>query len=389
MNPKTNNSIGIVSPQTLHFTERVQLKSGDHLEQFDVVYECYGKLNSNNTNAILICHALSGDHHAAGYHSAEDPHSGWWNNLIGPGKPIDTNRFFVICTNNLGGFQGSTGPASINPATNQPYGPDFPMVTVEDWVTVQSMVADRLKIDVWAAVIGGSLGGMQAMQWSIDYPSRIKHSCIIASTPKLSAQNIAFNDVARQAIRTDSEFYDGRYYEKNTVPSRGLRVARMLGHITYLSDDLMAEKFGRNLRDIESIGFNYNPEFEVESYLRYQGDRFAQSFDANTYLLMTKALDYYDPAEAHEGNLSRAMAPAVCNFLVISFTSDWRFTVERSREIVKAIHDNDLNVTYAEITASQGHDAFLLEIPDYLNVFYAYMDQVFESTLDIPDGGPK
>jgi homoserine O-acetyltransferase/O-succinyltransferase len=372
-----DGSVGIVTPQSLHFDERVQFKSGDTLENFDVVYETYGTLNTAHTNAILICHALSGDHHSAGYHSKNDKHPGWWDNLIGPGKPVDTNRFFVVCSNNLGGFQGSTGPSSTNPSTGQPYGPDFPMVTVEDWVTIQSMVSDRLEINIWAAVIGGSLGGMQAMQWGIDYPNRIKHCCVIASTPKLSAQNIAFNDVARQAIRTDNEFYDGRYYEKDTVPSRGLRVARMLGHITYLSDDLMAEKFGRTLRDKKAIDFDYNPEFEIESYLRYQGDRFARSFDANTYLLMTKALDYYDPAEAHGGNLGRALASAHADFLVVSFSSDWRFTVERSREIVKAIHDNNLNVTYAEIEASQGHDAFLLEIPAYLDVFYAYMDRVY------------
>jgi len=305
----------------------------------------------------------------------EDRKPGWWENFVGPGKPIDTNRFYVVCCNNLGGCFGSTGPSSLNPKTGKPFGPDFPFVTVRDWVESQARLADFLGIDVWAAVVGGSLGGMQALQWSIDYPDRLRHAVVIAAAPKLTAQNIAFNEVARQAIRTDPDFHDGHYYEHNTEPSRGLRIARMLGHITYLSDDIMREKFGRDLRD-GKIDFDFDVEFQVESYLRYQADSFVGGFDANTYLLITKVLDYFDPAEAFGGNLSAALKPASADFMVISFTSDWRFAPSRSREIVKALHDNDLNVSYAEVTANEGHDAFLMKIPHYLDVFHAYMNRV-------------
>lgn len=370
-----SDSVGLVSPQTRRFTQPLQLSSGGVLPAYDLVYECYGELNADKSNAILICHALSSNHHVAGYHSVDERKPGWWENLVGPGKTVDTNRFYVVCCNNLGGCFGTTGPSTINPETQKPYGPDFPIVTVRDWVESQARLGDALGVTQWAAVIGGSLGGMQVMQWAIDYPDRLRHAIIIAAAPKLTAQNIAFNEVARQAIRSDPEFYDGRYYDHQTEPRRGLRIARMLGHITYLSDDIMHTKFGRDLRE-GHINFDYGVEFEVESYLRYQADSFVGKFDANTYLLMTKALDYFDPAQQTGGNLAAALKPVTAKTLVISFTSDWRFAPVRSREIVKAFHDNDLDVSYAEIKASQGHDAFLMMIPQYLQVLGAYMKRV-------------
>ena len=369
------DSVGIVTPSIAHFDQPLSLTSGGIIDAYDLVYETYGKLNMDKSNAVLICHALSSDHHVAGYHDREDKKPGWWENIVGPGKSIDTNRFFVVGVNNLGGCAGSTGPATVNPKSGKPYGPDFPIVTVRDWVESQARLADKLGINKWAAVVGGSLGGMQVLQWSIDYPDRLGHAVVIAAAPKLTAQNIAFNEVARQAIRTDPDFHDGRYYDHGTEPARGLRIARMLGHITYLSDDIMREKFGRDLRD-GRIDFDFDVEFQVESYLRYQADSFVGKFDANTYLLITKVLDYFDPAERFGGNLTAAMAQARADFLVVSFTSDWRFAPSRSREIVKAIHDNDLNVSYAEVKASQGHDAFLMKIPHYLDVLGAYMNRV-------------
>jgi len=372
------DSVGLVTPRTLRVDTPMRLASGDTLPAFDLVYETYGELNATASNAILVCHALSSSHHLAGYHSLADAKPGWWENFVGPGKPLDTNRFFVVCSNNLGGCFGTTGPASTNPASGKRYGPDFPLVTVRDWVAAQARLAEALGIRCWAAAIGGSLGGMQVLQWAIDFPERLRHAIVIAASPKLSAQNIAFNEVARQAIRSDPDFHGGRYYDFDTEPRRGLRLARMLGHITYLSDDIMREKFGRDLRE-GKINFDLEKvEFEVESYLRYQGDAFVGGFDANTYLLMTKVLDYFDPAGAADGDLSRALAGVLADFLVISFTSDWRFAPARSREIVKALHDNDLNVSYAEITAHHGHDAFLMRIPRYLEVLGAYMERVAE-----------
>ena len=369
------DSVGLVQPKTATFTEPLTLVGGGVLAAYELAYETYGQLNADKSNAILICHALSSNHHVAGYHSMEDKKPGWWENFVGPGKPIDTNTFFVVGLNNLGGCAGSTGPANINPASDKPFGPDFPIVTVKDWVESQVRLSDLLGIEQWAAIIGGSLGGMQVIQWSIDYPHRLRHAVVIACAPKLTAQNIAFNEVARQAIRTDPDFHDGHYYEHNTEPSRGLRIARMLGHITYLSDDVMREKFDRDLRD-GKIDFDFDVEFQVESYLRYQADSFIGKFDANTYLLITKVLDYFDPAGLHGGSLTRALSHARADFFVVSFTSDWRFAPSRSREIVKAIHDNDLNVSYAEIDAIQGHDAFLMKIPQYVDVFNAYMERV-------------
>ena len=368
------NSVGIVAPQTAHFEQALTLKSGAFLPQFDLVYETYGKLNADQSNAVLICHALSGTHHVAGKYSADDKYPGWWDNLIGPGKPLDTNKFFVIGVNNLGGCHGSTGPSSINPANGQPWGAQFPVLTVEDWVASQAMLADYLGIKQLAAVVGGSLGGMQALQWTLAYPERVRHALVIASAPNLTAQNMAFNEVARQAIITDPEFHGGDYYAHGVVPRRGLRIARMLGHITYLSDDAMGAKFGRKLKD--GIRYSFDAEFEMESYLRYQGDKFAGEFDANTYLRMTRALDYYDPALAFDNDLSAALKTVQASFLVVSFTSDWRFSPARSREIVKALLDNERTVSYAEVTAAHGHDAFLMPDAHYHAILRAYLNKV-------------
>ena len=369
------DSVGLVSPQTLHIDTPITLESGRTLPVYDLVYETYGELNQDASNAILICHALSGDHHVAGYYTMEDKKPGWWDNVIGPGKAIDTNHFFVVCLNNLGGCKGSTGPISINPETKVPYGPDFPIVTVNDWVKSQAILADNLNIEQWAAVIGGSLGGMQAMQWAISLPDRLKHVLIIAAAPKLSAQNIAFNEVARTAIKADPDFHEGFYASHDTVPRKGLGLARMLGHITYLSDEAMGEKFGRELRH-GSINYGFDVEFQIESYLRYQSETFAENFDANTYLLMTKALDYFDPASAFDHSLTKVVAEITAKCLVLSFTTDWRFAPERSEEIVNALLAANKEVTYAEIEATQGHDAFLLPIPRYHEIFSAYMKKV-------------
>lgn len=367
------NSVGLVKAKHMTFNQAIKLDCGHTLQQYELVYETYGKLNKQCSNAILICHALSSDHHAAGYYSMQERKPGWWENYVGPGKPIDTNRFYVVCCNNLGGCKGSTGPMSTNPETGKPYGPDFPIVTVKDWVKSQKALSEKLNISKWFAIIGGSLGGMQVMQWTIDYPDLVHYAVVIAAASKLSAQNIAFNEVARQAIMSDPDFHQGRYYEKNTIPRRGLMLARMLGHITYLSDDSMRAKFGRELRE-GKIHYGFDVNFEVESYLRYQGASFVDHFDANTYLLMTKVLDYFDPASEYDNNLAHAFSQTTAKFLVISFTGDWRFSPKRSREIVKGLLDGHKDVSYAEIEANHGHDAFLMPIQDYLNVFHAYLD---------------
>jgi homoserine O-acetyltransferase len=362
----------------MHFAEPLRLQSGAELGDYTLMYETYGTLNADKSNAVLICHALNASHHVAG-HYATPKSTGWWDNMVGPGKPVDTDRFFVIGVNNLGSCFGSTGPMHVNPATGKPYGAAFPLVTVEDWVAAQARLADRLGIDQFAAVMGGSLGGMQALSWSIMYPERLRHCIVIASTPKLSAQNIAFNDVARQAILTDPDYRGGDFYEHQVVPKNGLKVARMVGHITYLSNDDMAEKFGRKLRnaaETNDYNFDFGIDFEIESYLRYQGDKFSEYFDANTYLLITKALDYFDPAREHDGDLVKALSGTKAQFLIASFTTDWRFSPERSREIVEALISNRRRVTYAEIDAPHGHDAFLLEDERYMNVVRAYYDRI-------------
>ena len=360
----------------MHFAQPLPLQSGALLADYTLVYETYGELNADKTNAVLVCHALNASHHVAGSYEGQPKSTGWWDNMVGPGKPLDTDRFFVIGVNNVGSCFGSTGPMHTNPATGKPYGASFPVVTVEDWVHAQARLADQLGIHQFAAVMGGSLGGMQALSWSMLYPDRIANCLVVASTPKLSAQNIAFNDVARQAILTDPDFHDGDYYAHGVVPRNGLRVARMIGHITYLSDDDMAEKFGRDLRGTD-YQFNYGVDFEIESYLRYQGDKFSEYFDANTYLLITKALDYFDPARAFNGDLAAALANTQAEFLLVSFTTDWRFAPERSREIVQALVRNDRRLTYAEIDAPHGHDAFLLDDLRYMNVVRAYYEKIW------------
>lgn len=368
-------SVGIVEPKWFQHEKPFTLQCGKTLPRYELVYETYGELNATRSNAVLVCHALSGHHHAAGYHSADDSKPGWWDTAIGPGKAIDTRRFFVVALNNLGGCHGSTGPSTTNPDTGKPYGPDFPIVTVKDWVTSQKALMDHLGIPRWAAVVGGSLGAMQALQWTIDYPAYVRHAVVIAAAPKLSAQNIAFNEVARKAILTDPDFHGGHFYEKNTYPKTGLMLARMLGHITYLSDAAMREKFGRALRD-GSISFDFDVEFQVESYLNYQGEVFSKNFDANTYLLMTRALDYFDPASEYNDDLAEALKRAQASFLILSFTTDWRFSPERSEEIVTALLAAKKNVSYAEIDCPQGHDSFLLNVPRYIAMFRAYMNAI-------------
>jgi homoserine O-acetyltransferase len=360
-----SGSVGIVTPRSMQFAAPLPLRSGAALGDYTLVYETYGTLNAERSNAVLVCHALNASHHVAGVYAGQERSEGWWDNLVGPGKPLDTGRFFVIGVNNPGSCFGSTGPMHVNPATGRPWGADFPVVTVEDWVDAQARLLERLGIERLAAVLGGSLGGMQALDWALRYPERVRHCIAVATAPNLSAQNIAFNEVARRAIVTDPDFHGGHYYEHGTLPRRGLRVARMIGHITYLSDDVMAEKFGRTLRN-GALGYSTQAiEFQIESYLRHQGDKFSEYFDANTYLLITRALDYFDPAAAHGGDLTRAFASARAKFQLVSFTTDWRFSPARSREIVKALLDNRLDVSYAEIDAPHGHDAFLLDDARY------------------------
>ncbi len=375
MTMNTPGSVGAVTPQTAHFSEPLQLRSGGMLPAYDLVYETYGTLNAARSNAVLVCHALSGSHHLAGYYADKPKSTGWWDNLIGPGKPLDTDKFFVIGVNNLGGCFGSTGPMSLNPSTGKPWGAAFPFVTVEDWVDAQARLLDRLGIATLAATLGGSLGGMQALAWTLRYPERVRHGMVIAAAPKLSAENIAFNEVARQAILTDPEFHGGNYYEHGVVPTRGLRLARMIGHITYLSDDAMAEKFGRKLRHGEPK-YHFDVEFEIESYLNYQGDKFAGFFDANTYLLTTKTLDYFDPAYEFNGDLKAALARAQAKFFLASFTTDWRFSPARSRELMFALLHNGRDVSYAEIDSPAGHDAFLLDDPHYHAAMRAYFQNI-------------
>ncbi|WP_415838047.1 homoserine O-succinyltransferase MetX [Polaromonas hydrogenivorans] len=375
----------VASPASMHFADVLPLRSGASIRAYDLSYETYGQLNADKSNAVLICHALNASHHVAGVYLDESGQvmsksEGWWDTMIGPGKPVDTNRFFVIGVNNLGSCFGSTGPMQTNPDTNEVYGADFPVVTVQDWVDAQARLLDALGIQTLAAVMGGSLGGMQALSWTLQYPGRVRHAVVVASAPNLTAENIAFNEVARRAIVTDPDFHGGHFYKHGVLPKRGLRIARMIGHITYLSDDVMNEKFGRQLRDATGIKFStQDVEFQIESYLRYQGDKFAEYFDANTYLLITRALDYFDPAGEFGGDLSRALAQASAKFLLVSFTTDWRFSPARSREIVKALLDNQVDVSYAEIDAPHGHDAFLLDDARYMGVVRSY----FESKVSV------
>ncbi|WP_341684694.1 homoserine O-acetyltransferase [Limnohabitans sp.] len=371
----------VVVAQSMKFEQPLQLQSGASIRDYSLSYETYGTLNADKSNAVLICHALNASHHVAGEYADDPKNVGWWDTMIGPGKPVDTNQFFVIGVNNLGSCFGSTGPMHTHPDTGKVYGADFPVVTVEDWVNAQARLLDALGIEQLAAVMGGSLGGMQALSWTMQYPERVRHAVVVASAPNLTAENIAFNEVARRAIVTDPDFYEGHFYEHGVVPKRGLRIARMIGHITYLSDDVMNEKFGRELRSAVNspTGYKYSTqdvEFQIESYLRYQGDKFSEYFDANTYLLITRALDYFDPARAFGGDLCAALARATCKFLLVSFTTDWRFSPARSREMVQGLIANGRDVSYAEIDAPHGHDAFLLEDARYLSVVRSYFDRM-------------
>jgi homoserine O-acetyltransferase/O-succinyltransferase len=384
----------IAHPQSLHFAEPLVLQSGKSIHAYDLTYETYGTLNAEKSNAVLVCHALNASHHVAGVYAhtdvkVQEESAGWWDNMIGPGKPVDTNHFFVIGVNNLGSCFGSTGPMHLNPDTQQVYGADFPVVTVEDWVNAQVLLMDKLGISTLAAVMGGSLGGMQALSWSLQHPNRTRHAVVIASAPNLTAENIAFNEVARRAIVTDPDFHGGHFYEHAVIPKRGLRIARMIGHITYLSDDVMNAKFGRQLKqalgidnyktEVSSDAYSYTTqevEFQIESYLRHQGDKFAEYFDANTYLLITRALDYFDPARKFSGDLTKALGIAKAKFLLVSFTTDWRFSPSRSRELVKALLDNNRDVSYAEIDAPHGHDAFLLDDSRYTSIVRSYFENI-------------
>ena len=375
---KEINSIGIVKPKIFKCADPIKLSCGMTLDNYELIYETYGKLNKNKDNAVLVCHALSGNQHVAGRHKKTDKHPGWWDSLVGPGKPLNTNKFFVIGVNNLGGNEGSTGPKSINPKTKKVWGSSFPIITVEDWVKTQKTLINYLGIQRLSSVIGGSLGGMQALEWNLQFPNEVKNTIIIAAAPNLTAQNIAFNEVARQSIITDPDFQKGNFYTKKNKPKRGLRVARMLGHITYLSNDAMKSKFGRKKKN-KDFQYNFNTEFEIESYLNYQGDKFAKEFDANTYIRMTKALDYYDPTKQNKKKLSAVFKKIKSKFLVISFTSDWRFSPARSKEIVKSLLDNNINVSYAEISAESGHDAFLMSDDHYHEILNSFFKNIFKS----------
>ena len=372
------NSVGIVKPRIFKCADPIKLSCGMVLDNYELIYETYGKLNKNKDNAVLVCHALSGNQHVAGRHKKTDKHPGWWDSLVGPGKPLNTNKFFVIGINNLGGNEGSTGPKSINPKTKKVWGSSFPIITVEDWVKTQKTLINYLGIQRLSSVIGGSLGGMQALEWNLQFPNEVKNTIVIAAAPNLTAQNIAFNEVARQSIITDPDFQKGNFYTKKNKPKRGLRVARMLGHITYLSNDAMKSKFGRKKKN-KDFQYNFNTEFEIESYLNYQGDKFAQEFDANTYIRMTKALDYYDPTKQNKKKLSAVFKKIKSKFLVISFTSDWRFSPARSKEIVKSLLDNNINVSYAEISAESGHDAFLMSDDHYHEILNSFFKNIFKS----------
>lgn len=380
----------ITHPQFVDISATLTLQSGRSLQGFRLAYETYGTLNAQKSNAVLVCHALNASHHVAGVYAdekggAQQRTQGWWDNMVGPGKPLDTNRFFVIGVNNLGSCFGSSGPNTLCPQTGQIWGADFPVVTVEDWVNAQALLLDYLGIEQLAAVMGGSLGGMQALSWTLQYPDRVRHAVIIASAPNLTAENIAFNEVARRAIITDPDFYEGHYHQKGVIPRRGLRIARMIGHITYLSDDVMNEKFGRMLADPKERGLDVlekayqyttqQTEFAIESYLRHQADKFAEYFDANTYLLITRALDYFDPARDYDGHLAQALSRSKADYLLISFTTDWRFSPARSREMVHALLQNQRRVSYAEINAPHGHDAFLLNDERYHQMVRAYFER--------------
>jgi homoserine O-acetyltransferase len=364
MEKDLKNSVGIVQTLKVRVVEQgspLVLQSGKTIGPVDVTYETYGRLSPQKDNVVLICHALSGNAHVAGYNSPDDRKPGWWDMAVGPGKAIDTDKYFVICSNFLGGCSGTTGPSDTNPATGKPYGLDFPIITIEDTVKVQKLLLDKLGITRILSVIGGSMGGMQVLQWAIDYPDMVDSVICIAATTRLNAQSIAFDAVGRNAILGDPNFNHGQYHE-DKVPVRGLGIARMIGHITYLSEQSMREKFGRQLYDAENYKYDFDSEFAIETYLDYQGQSFVERFDANSYLYITKAMDYFDLSRRY-GSIRSAFVGTRCRFLVISFTSDWLFTPGQSEEIVEALNAEGKDVTYCNIRSPYGHDAFLLECP--------------------------
>jgi homoserine O-acetyltransferase/O-succinyltransferase len=360
--------------------ESISLDNGAQLAPVEIAFETYGALNSGKSNAILILHAFSGDAHAAGI-SPESGNPGWWENMIGPGKAFDTDRYFIICSNVLGGCRGTTGPSSHNPATGRPYGMSFPVITVPDMVRLQKMLIDQLGIARLLAVAGGSLGGMQALQWAVSYPEAVVCAIPIAATARHSAQQIAFNEVGRQAIIADPDWCGGDYYARKP-PARGLAVARMVGHITYMSDDSMREKFGRRLRGKNSFGYDFDVDFEVESYLRYRGSEFVNRFDANSYLYITKAMDYFDLSNG-QGSLAAAFERAQARFLVISFTSDWLYPSYQSQEIVRALRSRNLDVAYCELPSNYGHDAFLVDVGEQTDLVRGFLASTFEKAAAV------
>jgi len=375
-------NVGIVKTHYLTVAEKpedyIKLDSGRKFGPITVAYETYGKINEKNNNAVLICHALSGDAHVAGYHGEIGKKPGWWENAVGPGKAIDTDKYFVICSNVLGGCSGTTGPSSINPQTGKPYGSTFPVVTIGDMVKVQKRLLDRLKIKKLLAVIGGSMGGMQALEWTLRYPEMCNAGIIIAATSRLSPQSIAFNAVGRNAIITDPRWKNGNYYGKK-VPADGLAIARMIGHITYLSDASMHKKFGRRLQHKTKFSYDFSKEFQIESYLDHQGTKFVERFDANSYLYVTKAMDYFDVAKVYgKGSLIKAFERIKSRMLVISFTSDWLFPPYQSKEIVNGLMKQQKDVTYINIESSYGHDAFLLEIETEAKVISKFLDATLQ-----------
>ncbi len=374
---KNENSVGIVKKKQAAFSDKIKLESGMLFGPISIAYETYGTLNSDKSNAILILHALTGDSHVAGYYNEKDIKPGWWEFMVGPRKGVDTDKYFIICSNIIGGCMGSTGPGSINPETSGPYATKFPLVTLGDMVTAQKKLIEYLGIEKLLAVVGGSLGGMQALAWSVKYPKTVLSAILLATTARHSALAIAFNEVSRQAIMADPSWNNGHYYDKKK-PNAGLAVARMIGHITYLSDESMRKKFGRKLQDKNNFSFNFNTDFQVENYLHYQGKKFVERFDANSFLYITKAADYFDLAKEYGKNsLVMAFSKVLAKFLVISFTSDWLYPTYQSKLMVKAMKKSGLDVSFCEIKADWGHDAFLLPSERFIEMIKNFLKNTY------------
>jgi len=377
LSPKKGGLREVDAPQSLvaHFSadHALNLDAGGRLDQWTIAYQTYGALNADKSNAILVCHALTGDQHVANRHPITGK-PGWWTTMVGPGRPIDTDRYFVICSNVIGGCMGTTGPASLNPATGRPYGLDLPIVTIRDMVRAQAMLIDYLGIRDLFCVVGGSMGGMQVLQWVASYPERVFAAMPIAAAAKHSSQNIAFHEVGRQAVMADPDWRNGRYLEQGVVPTKGLAVARMAAHITYLSDEALQSKFGRKLQDRAAPAFSFDAEFEIENYLRHQGLSFVDRFDANSYLYVTRACDYFDLAADYDGSLARAFKGAKARFCVVSFNSDWLYPTSASRAIVHALNAGGASVSFVDIETDRGHDAFLLDVPEFIATSRGFLD---------------